>query len=55
MKTEATSAEFSGPAEQLDRLRRIESDLRAVGRLMGTVTWTVTQTPLTVALKLAEA
>ena len=52
MKTEASSAEFSGPAEQLARLRTIETDLRAVGRLTGTVTWTVTETPLTVALEL---
>ncbi len=53
MKTEASSAEFSGPAEQLERLRTIETDLRAVGRLTGTVTWTVTDTPLTVILALA--
>jgi valyl-tRNA synthetase len=53
MKTEASSAEFSGPSEQLERLRRIETDLRAVGRLTGPVTWTVTETPLTVTLELA--
>jgi valyl-tRNA synthetase len=53
MKTEASSAEFSGPSEQLERLRRIETDLRAVGRLIGPVTWTVTETPLTVTLELA--
>ena len=53
MKTEASSAEFSGPADQLERLRTLETDLRAVGRLRGTVTWTVTDTPLTVTLELA--
>ncbi len=53
MKTEASSAEFSGPSEQLERLRTIETDLRAVGRLGGTVTWTVTDNPLTVALELS--
>ena len=53
MKTEATSADFRGPAEQLERLKTIESDLRAVGRLVGTVTWTATETPLSVALELA--
>ncbi|MBI4900125.1 MAG: valine--tRNA ligase, partial [Actinobacteria bacterium] len=52
MKTEATSAEFSGPAEQLERLRRVENDLRAVGRMVGTVTWSVVDGPLTVVLEL---
>jgi valyl-tRNA synthetase len=52
MKTAASSAEFSGPAEQLERLRRVENDLRAVGRLVGTVAWTVVDAPLTVALEL---
>ena len=54
MKTEAATAEFSGPAEQLERLRTLETDLRAVGRLTGTVTWTVTETPLTVTLELTS-
>jgi valyl-tRNA synthetase len=53
MKTEASSAAFSGPADQLERLRTLETDLRAVGKLRGTVTWTVTDTPLTVTLELA--
>ncbi|HEX7397248.1 MAG TPA: valine--tRNA ligase, partial [Propionibacteriaceae bacterium] len=53
MKTEASSAEFSGPADQLERLRTLETDLRSVGRLRGTVTWTVTDTPLTVTLELS--
>ena len=52
MKTEASVAEFTGPAEQLERLRTIESDLRAVGRLTGTVTWTVREGPLTARMEL---
>ena len=55
MKTEALAADFRGPAEQLDRLKTIERDLRAVGRLVGSVTWTVTDTPLTVTLELSTA
>ncbi len=53
MKTEALTADFRGPSEQLERLKTIEPDLRAVGRLVGTVTWTATEEPLAVALELA--
>jgi valyl-tRNA synthetase len=53
MKTEALSADFRGPSGQLERLKTIEPDLRAVGRLVGTVTWTATDEPLAVALELA--
>jgi valyl-tRNA synthetase len=53
MKTEALSADFRGPSEQLERLKTIEKDLRAVGRLVGEVMWTATDTPLTVTLELA--
>jgi valyl-tRNA synthetase len=53
MKTEALSADFRGPSVQLERLKTIEKDLRAVGRLVGEVTWTATETPLTVTLELA--
>ncbi len=53
MKTEATSADFRGPSDQLDRLKTVEPDLRAVGRLVGTVTWTPVDEPLTVTLELA--
>ena len=52
MKTEASVAEFTGPAEQLERLRTIENDLRAVGRLTGTVTWTVGEGPLAARMEL---
>ncbi len=39
MKTEVARAEFSGPAAALSRLRSIEADLRAVGRITGQVEW----------------
>ena len=55
MKTEATRADFTGPAEQLERLRTVERDLRAVGRLVGAVTWTPSDTPLAVDTELAQA
>ena len=55
MKTEATRADFTGPAEQLERLRTVERDLRAVGRLVGAVTWTPSDTALAVDTELAQA
>ena len=55
MKTEVTLAAFAGPAATLDRLRSIEADLRAVGRIVGDVTWTETDAPLAVQVTLAEA
>ncbi len=55
MKTEASAAAFTGPADQLDRLRTFERDLRAVGRLVGSVTWTASSAPLTVSLELVTA
>jgi valyl-tRNA synthetase len=55
MKTEVTRAAFEGSAGTLDRLRAIEADLRAVGRIVGEVTWTETDAPLAVQVTLAEA
>ncbi|QXT63814.1 valine--tRNA ligase [Tessaracoccus palaemonis] len=52
MKTEASRAAFSGPADVLERLGSIEPDLRAVGRLVGEVTWTTSDQPLTVDVEL---
>ncbi|MDO5737532.1 MAG: class I tRNA ligase family protein, partial [Propionibacteriaceae bacterium] len=53
MKTEVSRAAFSGPAEVVERLRTIEADLRAVGRLVGDVTWAVgSRGPLTVDVEL---
>ncbi|MFT3889487.1 MAG: valine--tRNA ligase [Arachnia sp.] len=54
MKAEVSRAAFSGPAATIARLRAIEPDLRAVGRLVGDVTWTESDTPLTVDVELAE-
>ncbi|MBK7820858.1 MAG: valine--tRNA ligase [Tessaracoccus sp.] len=54
MKAEVSRAAFAGPAATIARLRRIEPDLRAVGRLVGEVTWTESEAPLTVDVELAE-
>ncbi len=53
MKAEAAAAAFSGPADRLARLRTVEADLRAVGRITGEVRWTETDTAVTVDLTLA--
>ncbi|MBA8796024.1 valyl-tRNA synthetase [Friedmanniella endophytica] len=55
MKTEVERIEFSGPGEALERLRLVEADLRAVGRLTGEVLWAESDTPVTVEVELAEA
>ncbi|SEQ06144.1 valyl-tRNA synthetase [Microlunatus flavus] len=55
MKTEVARAELSGPAAALDRLRPVEPDLRAVGRITGDVTWTPSDAPLGVAVELVPA
>lgn len=54
MKTEVTKADFSGPAAVVSRLREIEPDLRAVGRITGDVSWSESDAPLAVAVELAE-
>ncbi|HET9872936.1 MAG TPA: valine--tRNA ligase [Propionibacteriaceae bacterium] len=54
MKTEVRSAEVYGAAEALDRLQGAEADLRAVGRITGTLIWTEADGPLTVDVRLAE-
>ncbi len=53
MKAEVARAAFSGPAATIARLRQIEPDLRAVGRLTGEVSWTESDAPLTVDVELA--
>jgi len=53
MRTEVTKAAFSGPADVLERLRAIEADLRAVGRIVGDVTWTDGGDELAVDVELA--
>ncbi len=55
MRTEVTSAAFTGPEEVLGRLQRIEDDLRAVGRLTGDVTWAPGGDSLAVDVELADA
>ncbi|MHA6511336.1 valine--tRNA ligase [Tessaracoccus sp. Z1128] len=55
MKAEVSRAAFTGPAAVVARLRTIEADLRAVGRLIGEVTWTQADAPLSVEVELAEA
>ena len=39
MKTEVSLAKFYGPADALSRLRLVESDLRAAGRITGELSW----------------
>jgi valyl-tRNA synthetase len=53
MKTEVSEAAVSAPYESLDRLRAVEPDLRAVGRITGTVTYTESSGPVAVAVTLA--
>lgn len=55
MKAEVAKAGFAGPAATVARLRAIEPDLRAVGRLVGEVTWAEVEEPLRVEVELAEA
>ncbi|WP_040162925.1 valine--tRNA ligase [Nigerium massiliense] len=55
MKTEATHATITGPADQIARLRSLEDDLRAVGRLTGDVAWTDGDDTVRVELELAPA
>ncbi len=55
MKTEVERIEFSGRGESLDRLRSVERDLRAVGRLTGEVLWAESDTAVGVELQLAGA
>ena len=49
----SVSATFAGPAATIARLKSIEPDLRAVGRLVGDVAWTEVEEPLSVAVELA--
>ena len=54
MKAEVARAVFTGPAAVVERLRGIEADLRAVGRIVGEVVWTTAEEPLSVEVVLAE-
>ncbi|RRD46895.1 valine--tRNA ligase [Tessaracoccus sp. OH4464_COT-324] len=53
MRTEVVQATFSGTADVLARLRSIESDLSAVGRIT-TLAWVESDSPLTVDVELAQ-
>ncbi len=55
MRTEVGRAELTGPADALDRLKEIESDLRAVGRLTGELLWTAADVPLAIDVELAPS
>ncbi len=55
MKTEVARAEFAGPDDILAALKLVETDLRAVGRITGSVTWTTADSPLAVDVELAPA
>ncbi|MCE1175193.1 MAG: valine--tRNA ligase, partial [Propionibacteriales bacterium] len=52
MKAEVARAEFSGPSEVLDRLRLSESDLRAVGRITGSLEFRPSEGALQVSVDL---
>ncbi len=52
MKTAVIAAEISGPAQALELLRRAEADLRAVGRITGTLRWLPGDGPVTVWVEL---
>ncbi|NLT29409.1 MAG: valine--tRNA ligase, partial [Propionibacterium sp.] len=53
MKTEAVRAEFRAPGDDLEQLRSVEQDLRAVGRLTGEVVWTEAPGDLEIDVELA--
>jgi valyl-tRNA synthetase len=52
MKAEVSRAEFSGPADALQRLRLSESDLRAVGRITGSLEFRPSEGTLQVSVEL---
>ena len=52
MKTEVATAVY-GPADALNRLQLMESDLCAVGRITGEVSWIEAEGPVAVDVTLA--
>ncbi len=54
MKTEITHAAFTGPRQTLARIQSVEADLRAVGRITGTVAWFEGEDKLSIAVELAD-
>jgi valyl-tRNA synthetase len=55
MKTEISLAKFYGTADALTHLQAVESDLRAVGRITGEVSWVETDGPISVDVTLVSA
>ncbi len=55
MKTEVSAAAITGPFEALDRLRAVEPDLRAVGRITGSLSYAEGPGPIVVQVELAGA
>ena len=53
MKAQVAKAVLSAPAEVLDRLRLVEDDLRAVGRIQPGIDWVTSTEPLSVQVELA--
>jgi valyl-tRNA synthetase len=53
MKTEISLAKFYGTADVLAHLQSVESDLRAVGRISGEVSWVESDGPVAVDVTLA--
>jgi valyl-tRNA synthetase len=54
MKAGVEIAEFTGPEESLARLRAAATDLRAAGRITGTLNWVTSTQPLQVSVQLAQ-
>jgi valyl-tRNA synthetase len=54
MKTEISLAKFYGTADALTHLQAVESDLRAVGRITGEISWAETDGPIAVDVTLAS-
>ena len=54
MRTDVAAATVSGSPAALERLRAVESDLRAVGRISGPVSWTESEGPVSVVVQLAD-
>ncbi|MCT1459179.1 valine--tRNA ligase [Aestuariimicrobium sp. p3-SID1156] len=52
MKTEVARAVFSGPEADVERLTKVEGDLRAVGRITGDAEWMVSDQPIAVEVEL---
>ncbi|MCL2735851.1 MAG: valine--tRNA ligase [Propionibacteriaceae bacterium] len=54
MKADVESMAVAGPADTLARLRSVESDLRSTGHVTGEITWTESEAPLRIEVRLAQ-